>query len=183
LAFRIIYPHSYTQFQKSGKTEQDLIEILKVVHLAYLPAREGGWETVKEWKDVLSGGEKQRMGMARLFYHKPKFAVLDECTSAVSSDVEGLMYQHAKDVGITLITISHRPTLTKYHSKLLTIVGDAAGSWTLTTVGTAEERMGIDREILMLEAKLAEVENWEKRVKELEFLLGPNGTKAMKALS
>lgn len=178
---QIIYPHSYAQFKKSGKTEHDLIDILKAVHLAYLPSREGGWETVKEWKDVLSGGEKQRMGMARLFYHKPKFAVLDECTSAVSTDVEGSMYQHAKDLGITLITISHRPTLTKYHTRLLTIVGDAAGSWNLTMVGTAEERMGLDREILMLESKLAEVETWEKRVKELEILLGAGGAKSTKS--
>jgi len=59
--FRIIYPHSYAEFLKSGKTTEDLVEILRVVHLAYLPEREGGWATIKEWRDVLSGGEKQRV--------------------------------------------------------------------------------------------------------------------------
>jgi ATP-binding cassette subfamily D (ALD) long-chain fatty acid import protein len=49
-----------------GRTDAELVDILEHVHLAYLPSREGGWETRKEWKDVLSGGEKQRMGMARL---------------------------------------------------------------------------------------------------------------------
>jgi len=64
-----------------GRTDTELASILEHVHLAYLPSREGGWETRKEWKDVLSGGEKQRvswlgvsdgaklttqMGMARL---------------------------------------------------------------------------------------------------------------------
>jgi ATP-binding cassette subfamily D (ALD) long-chain fatty acid import protein len=42
------------------------MNILEVVHLAYLPAREGGWTTVKEWRDVLSGGEKQRVRFASL---------------------------------------------------------------------------------------------------------------------
>lgn len=73
----MIYPHSYAQFKKSGRTFDEMMEILHAVHLAYLPEREGGWSTIKEWRDVLSGGEKQRMALARVFYHKPKFAVLD----------------------------------------------------------------------------------------------------------
>ncbi|KAJ7672180.1 ABC transporter transmembrane region 2-domain-containing protein [Mycena polygramma] len=168
---QMIYPHSYAQFVAAGRTEDELREILEMVFLAYLPEREGGWATRKEWRDVLSGGEKQRMGMARVLYHRPKFAILDECTSAVSSDVEGRMYENAKKLGITLITISLRPSLAKYHTLLLTLTGDGSARWTMTRVGTAEERMGVDREISTLEEKLAEQGAWETRLKELDALL------------
>ncbi|KAJ7671532.1 ABC transporter transmembrane region 2-domain-containing protein [Mycena polygramma] len=168
---QMIYPHSYVQFVAAGRTEDELREILEMVFLAYLPEREGGWATRKEWRDVLSGGEKQRMGMARVLYHRPKFAILDECTSAVSSDVEGRMYENAKKLGITLITISLRPSLAKYHTLLLTLTGDGSARWTMTRVGTAEERMGVDREISTLEEKLAEQGAWERRLKELDALL------------
>jgi ATP-binding cassette subfamily D (ALD) long-chain fatty acid import protein len=98
---QVIYPHSHADMIKTGRTDEELMHILETVHLDYLPGREGGWDTKKEWKDVFSGGEKQRMNLARLFYHKPKFGVLDECTSAVSTDVEGLMYHRAKEMGVS----------------------------------------------------------------------------------
>ena len=92
--------------------------------LAYILDREGGWETVKEWTDVLSGGEKQRMAIGRLCYQKPTYAVLDECTSAVSMDVEAHLYHYMKTEGITLITVSQRDSLWKFHEYLLRFQGD-----------------------------------------------------------
>ena len=46
--------------------------------------------------------------MARLYYHKPMFAILDECTSAISLELEATLYNEASKLGITLFTISHR---------------------------------------------------------------------------
>ena len=43
--------------------------------------------------------------MARLFYHKPQFAILDECTSAVSVDVEGFMYTRCREVGVHVVLL------------------------------------------------------------------------------
>jgi hypothetical protein len=48
-----------------------------------------------------------------------QYAVLDEATSLVPPDVEGQMMDRATELGITLLTVSHRPSLWKYHSMIL----------------------------------------------------------------
>ena len=126
---QIIYPHSKLQMRKKKVTDKMLKDLLEVVQLKSYTEKDGGLDKFANWNDVLSGGEKQRIAMARLFYHKPLFAILDECTSAVSLDIEAIMYNYSKELGITLITVSHRPTLWKYHDYLLRMDGEGEWSW------------------------------------------------------
>lgn len=81
---------------------------------------------------MLSGGEKQRLAMARLFYHKPQFAILDECTSSTSLDAEILLYSKCKDYNITLFTISHRSSLFRFHDYML--IFDGEGGWSFEQI-------------------------------------------------
>ncbi|KAF4117105.1 ATP-binding cassette sub-family D member 3b [Onychostoma macrolepis] len=120
---QVIYPDTHEDQKKKGTSDRVLKEHLDNVQLGHILEREGSWDSVQDWMDVLSGGEKQRMAMARLFYHKPQFAILDECTSAVSVDVEDFIYSHCRKVGITLFTVSHRKSLWKHHEYYLHMDG------------------------------------------------------------
>lgn len=84
---QVIYPDTYKEMQEKGTTDAQLLEIMAIVKIAGIVKREGGFDAEKDWKDVLAGGDKQRIAMARLFYHCPRFAILDECTSSVSMEV------------------------------------------------------------------------------------------------
>ncbi|OJJ47797.1 hypothetical protein ASPZODRAFT_131371 [Penicilliopsis zonata CBS 506.65] len=169
---QVIYPHTELDMHEAGRTEAELQAILQDVHLGYLPQREGGWDARKEWKDVLSGGEKQRMAMARLFYHEPRYGFIDEGTSAVSSDVEGLLYERAKERGITLITVSTRASLKKYHTFNLTMgLGADGAQWEFDRIGTDKEKLSVEKELQELRKRLDNVEEWKRRRAEIDLEL------------
>jgi len=69
--------------------------------------------------------------MARLFFHKPAFGILDECTSAVSMDVEAKIYETCKSLGITIFTVSHRPQLIHHHDHMLKLDGEGNWEWSV----------------------------------------------------
>ncbi|PBC26798.1 ATP-binding cassette sub-family D member [Apis cerana cerana] len=145
---QIIYPHTKTEMIRRGQmTDTDLKKLLDLVQLGHLLERENltnnegqGWDVVADWMDVLSGGEKQRIAMARLFYHKPQFAILDECTSAVSVDVEDSMYLYCKQTNITLFTVSHRRSLWKHHEYYLRM--DGRGNYEFKTIEEDTKEFG-----------------------------------------
>lgn len=66
---QIIYPDTYADMINKQITEEDLLKIMRMVHLEHIVERDS-FHVVKDWTDILSGGEKQRMAIARLFYHK-----------------------------------------------------------------------------------------------------------------
>jgi len=124
LAAQICYPEDIPEEEFTGEHDKHFRELLSLVGIEYLVDREGGWHSVAKWEDTLSLGEQQRLGMARLFYFGPKFAVIDEATSAVSVDAELKAYKIASEGGITLITISQRLALPEFHTHELRL-GDA----------------------------------------------------------
>jgi len=162
---QIIYPDSIRTMRSKGVRDADLLQILELLNLENLVTNyEEGWDAEAEWRDVLSGGLQQRVAMARLFYHKPKYAILDECTSSVTLDTEKVMYDTAKGLGITLMTVSHRRSLWKYHSRILQF--DGQGKYVFTKLD-ADRRLALEDEREELEAKLRSVDAIQQRIEEL----------------
>ncbi|XP_045609331.1 LOW QUALITY PROTEIN: lysosomal cobalamin transporter ABCD4 [Procambarus clarkii] len=113
----------------SNDTCEDILNLLDSLHMRGLVNRSGGLNNDPEWNwsDALSPGEMQRVCFLRLLYHRPQFAFLDEATSALSLDVEEQLYKACLQHNITLVSVGHRHSLTKYHNYLITL--DGTGGW------------------------------------------------------
>ena len=96
---QIIYPHTHDQMKQRGVSDDDLRHLLEMVDPARIILTQWKFDEERDWFHSFSGGQKQRVAMARLFYHRPRFAILDECTSAVSDDVEHSIYETCKILG------------------------------------------------------------------------------------
>ena len=134
LGDQVTYPTIIPKEKRTKEDEERMAECLKLVGIDFLIEREKGFDTIKKWEDTLSLGEQQRLAMSRLFFHKPSFGVLDECTSAVSQDVEEKLYQNANKNGITCITISQRLALEEFHTQELHLGANTARGWTLREI-------------------------------------------------
>jgi ABC-type uncharacterized transport system fused permease/ATPase subunit len=74
---------------------------------------------VCDWGQVLSGGEQQRLSLARVLLQRPQLAVLDESTSALDEDSEAQIYQQLKAANLTYISVGHRSSLHQFHDRIL----------------------------------------------------------------
>jgi len=120
---QVIYPLSAAD---NSIPEARLLECMERAGLRQLMARQNlTWDTEQDWsREVLSQGDKQKMAMARLYFHRPKYAILDECSSAVDLEQEAKLYQNCSDLSIAVITVAHRRSVWKYHNWCLKFDGD-----------------------------------------------------------
>nr|XP_054756911.1 lysosomal cobalamin transporter ABCD4-like [Lytechinus pictus] len=137
---QITYPsRNPTRLSRSILEEDpDPCEILDQVGLEGLVHRCDGLDTPVSWNwyDVLTPGETQCLAFARLLYQRPRFALLDEATSAVPSEKEAQLYALCRAAKMTLISVGHHVTLKRFHDAELII--DGRGGWTLVDISHIE---------------------------------------------
>jgi putative ATP-binding cassette transporter len=110
-------------------SDDELLKLLKVARLDFLIERTGGLDADFDFEKILSGGERQRLAFARLFLSNPRYALLDEATSALDRDTETALYETLAATSTTIVSVSHRPDLKKYHSQVLEL--KPGGEWSI----------------------------------------------------
>ena len=119
-------------YPKDSGLVQDAEELLLSVGLPdFVPKLD---EVGVDWRARLSGGQKQRLSFARMLFHNPTFAFIDEGTSQVDFKGCKLLHETAKTRGITLVSISHHASVDGHHDKVLDFMGGDHGEYKLGTI-------------------------------------------------
>lgn len=121
LRAQLLFPRAF-----ATNSEEEMISTLNAVNLAHL-MKDDGLYTCQDWRKQLSGGEKQRLAMARLLLAQPKMAFLDEATSALDDANEALLYCTLQKDKASYVSVGHRKELLKYHSHILEL--SPGGKW------------------------------------------------------
>ena len=113
-------PENYTDMQLAQALER-----------ALLPALATDLGRSDAWGQKLSGGEQQRLALARVFLKQPQWVFADEATSALDTTTEATLYQRLVDMvatrGGALVSIAHRPGVAIFHTKAWVLTEQAAG--------------------------------------------------------
>ena len=98
---------------------------------ALLPALAERLGERDNWTQKLSGGEQQRLAIARVLLKQPAWVLADEATSALDLEAENTVYQRLQALtergGGALLSIAHRPSVAAFHPRSWTLVPQAAG--------------------------------------------------------
>ena len=99
------------------KYTQDLLdEVIDCCCLRKFINQYGFDKIIDNQDSNISGGEKQRLSLARMLIRKPSLILLDEATANI---LASNIYNYCKKYNITAVAISHKNEFNKYANKLI----------------------------------------------------------------
>jgi putative ATP-binding cassette transporter len=101
---------------------------------AGLPALTDRLDESDNWQMRLSGGEQQRLAVARALLAAPDWLFLDEATASLDEDSEAALYRAVARTlpKTTLVSIGHRATLAAFHKRRIALTPHIGGPATIT---------------------------------------------------
>jgi putative ATP-binding cassette transporter len=114
----LAYPESPDHYT-DAQLQQALTQALLPQLLPLLDADEASQDV--HWGQQLSGGEQQRLAIARVLLRRPRWLLVDEATSALDEASEQALYPLLRELvvsqGGALVSIAHRPGVAAYHDQ------------------------------------------------------------------